>query len=168
MISTRPAKRLVTAIAAISAAIAIVPLIAPFANTERLLASGLASAFSDTQPSATGTTRQRTTASPAFDPEALRLSAWHDADVLDGGVAVKIGDRITIGRDGQQPRVFEVVATRPLDAEVTRVEGAAGPRLVLVTGQAIGEPGRLLRFLVETTGDATPAPAPTATAARAL
>ena len=96
----------------------------------------------------------------------MRLSAWRERDGVEAD-AVKIGDRITIGRDGARALEFEVVETRPLDADVTRVEDGPDLRMVLVTGRAIGEPGRLLRFIVEAPAETNHGPV-VAAPARAL
>jgi len=117
----------------------LVALAPALLDADSLLTKGVSTAFSARPVPAA------TTATLPFDPQGLRLSAWREGDGMIAG-PVHIGDRITIsGTDGRQ-RILEVVESRILDGARGAGEEA---RLVLVTTRAVGEPDRILRFVVE-------------------
>jgi hypothetical protein len=52
-----------------------------------------------------------------------------------------------------------VVESRPFEADVTRVDTAPERRFVLVTARVVAEPGRLVRFIVESDAEGSARPA---------
>jgi len=149
MTHLRLASKPALALAATAAVAGLVALTGALLDTDRLLARGLDVAFAE----APKLTPRGVTAGQdgLFDPAALRPSAWREGHQGAADAVVQAGDRITItGTDGRN-RVIEVVETRALDSDVTRIEAGDHARLVLVTSRVVGEPGRVVRFLVEET-----------------
>jgi len=145
----RLASKPALALAATAAVAGLVALTGALLDTDRLLARGLDVAFAEApklSPRATPAGQDS-----LFDPSALRPSAWREGYQGGADAVVQAGDRITItGTDGRN-RVIEVVETRALESDVTRIQAGEHARLVLVTSRVVGEPGRVVRFLVEET-----------------
>ncbi|MFZ4807285.1 MAG: hypothetical protein ACOYLQ_08520 [Hyphomicrobiaceae bacterium] len=149
MTHLRLASKPVLASAATAMVAGLVALTGALLDTDRLLTRGLDVAFAEaprlTPRAASGNQ------DGLFDPAALRPSAWREGHQASADAVVQAGDRITItGTDGRN-RVIEVVETRALESDVTRIEAGDHARLVLVTSRVVGEPGRVVRFLVEET-----------------
>lgn len=100
--------------------------------------------------------RAQARSTPAPRAEALAdsphfwLSRLDDESPLGLSKPVQVGDRIEIsGRNGR--RTLEVVDIREIGSSLTRIEGQAGPRLLLVSSREVGAGNpRLVRFIIET------------------
>jgi hypothetical protein len=80
-------------------------------------------------------------------------------DVSGFARSLAVGDRITITGKGGERRTLEVADVRPL-VEPNRPASAPGPNLLLVTCAVLGgEPGAIVRFVIEDSG-AVPANLP--------
>lgn len=116
-------------------------------DSSRLLSRGVDVAFGNA-PGVSGA-HAAVKLSEGFDPTALRLSAWQ-AGHPSIGAGLKVGDRITLSSGGETPVVLEVVERRPVDPAVTRIDSGTDARFLLITSRVVGEPKRLMQFLVET------------------
>lgn len=157
MPSAHSSWRSFVAVAATGSAFALIAVTGVFVSTDRLLTRGVGQAFDGQARPVVAEAGGR----PAglFDPAALRLSSWRDGDALLTDAPMKIGDRISItGADGRA-RQLEVVDSRAIDPDETRIESGADARLMLVTSRVVGEPSRLVRFVVEVPAEKPAAPA---------
>ena len=144
------------ALAATAGSIAAVSL--ALSRPEALIDRSLNAALSRVAPAGTGA---RTAAMRSDEVEAglLKLSstgatAGVPADI---GQTLAVGDRITIAAKDGARRTLEVAEVRPLaDTAHTGADGARG--LLLVTCNVLGgEPGQVVRFVIEDAGDHAPA-----------
>ncbi len=153
-----PTVKSVAALGATAALAALCGWALGSADTERSLGRSVASALSER----TATARpSANTSSDQFDSEALRLSSWPGYEPLPAGLrgTIGVGDRITIGGTDGRLQALEVVESRPFEADVTRVDTAPERRFVLVTARVVAEPGRLVRFIVESDAEGSARPA---------
>jgi hypothetical protein len=74
--------------------------------------------------------------------------------------SLAVGDRITISGKGGERRTLEVADVRPLVEPNRPAASGPGPNLLLVTCTVLGgEPGAVVRFVIEDSG-AVPANLP--------
>jgi hypothetical protein len=128
-------------------------------SAEHSLGRSVASAFSDNGGVVSHTATHHSASS--FDAEAFRLSSWQGHEPAPAGLrgSIRVGDRITIGGSDGRLQTLEVVESRPFDADVTRVDTAPERRFVLVTARVVAEPGRVVRFIVESEAETPATPA---------